>query len=307
MTAGGTGKTPVVELLVQMVIRHGLQPGVISRGYGRESRGVVVVADGECVRVDARTGGDEPVQLARRFPGIPVVVGERRFDAAMTAVRECGAEFIVSDDGFQHRWLHRDRDVVVVDGTTDLAAEPMLPAGLRREPMRGLKRAHLVAITGTRNSAEAAARTKELRRWFDGPVVTIGRSFEAVYEPRSGATLPVDRLAGAACYCFSAIGNPAGFAADLRRAGARIAGERRFRDHHRFTYRELMDIVREAGTAHADVLVTTEKDLVRIQSDQNAVDQLSGAIPVWVPVLTVRETSGDALETMVAVLVKEAR
>ena len=173
MTAGGTGKTPVVEMLVRLLRQRGVSPGVISRGYGRTGRGVVVVADRECVYADAGTGGDEPVQIARKFPGVPVVVGERRFEAAVTAVRRCGAQVIISDDGFQHRWLHRDCDLVVVDGSSDLAAEPLLPAGVRREPMRALRRAHMVALTGCRDAGEAAERGNALRRWYSGPIVSI--------------------------------------------------------------------------------------------------------------------------------------
>ena len=238
MTAGGTGKTPVVELLVRLVSQHGARVGVISRGYGRTSRGVVIVADREHVCVDAQTGGDEPVQIARKFPGVPVVVGERRYDAAVTVVEECGAEIVVSDDGFQHRWLHRDRDIVVVDGAYDLAAEPMLPAGLRRESMRGLRRAHLVAMTACGDDREAPGRCDSLRQWFDGPIVTIERSLESIEEPRSGSRLSLERLRGVACFVFSGIGNPGRFTADLARAGARVVGERRFRDHHLFTRAE---------------------------------------------------------------------
>ncbi len=307
MTAGGTGKTPVVELLVRLVKRHGRLPAVVSRGYGRTSRGVVIVADREQVRVDAAEGGDEPVQIACKFPGIPVVVGERRYEAAAVAVRECGAEAVISDDGFQHRWLYRDCDVVVVDGSCNLAAEPLLPAGMRREPMRGLRRAHIVALTGCRDSGEAAQRTEELRRWFDGPVATIERSFEGVYDPRSKALDPVARLAGAACYSFSAIGNPARFVEDLVRAGCTIAGERRFRDHHRFTRQDLLAVVQEARAARAEVVLTTEKDLVRMRTDSAAMAVFDGALPLRVPVLTAREASGNVLEGAILNLVKGIR
>lgn len=307
MTAGGTGKTPVVELLVNMVIRQGLVPAVVSRGYGRATHGVVVVADRKSVRVNAGAGGDEPVQLACRFPGVPVIVGERRYDAAVTAVRDCGAEFIISDDGFQHRWLYRDCDVVVVDGSKNLWDEPMLPAGLRREPMQGLTRARIVALTGTGNEDDRAAYTQGLRRWFSGPVVTIARSFVGVFEPHSGLTLPVERLAGKACYSFCAIGNPGRFVDDLIAAGARIAGERRFRDHHRYRHRELLDIIREARSVDADAILTTEKDLMRIQAGEAGVELIRGVLPVWVPLLAVREASGSVLETMVSDLAKGQR
>ncbi len=299
MTAGGTGKTPVVEMLVRLLRQRGLSPGVISRGYGRTGRGVVVVADRERVYADAGTGGDEPVQIARKFPGVPVVVGERRFDAAVTAVRQCGAQIVISDDGFQHRWLHRDCDLVAVDGSSDLAAEPLLPAGLRREPMRALRRAHMVALTGCRDAGEATERGNALRRWFAGPIVSIERSLEALEEPHAGERYSADRLRGTACYAFSGIGNPSRFAADLIRAGARLAGERRFRDHHRFTHAELTEIMAGARDVRADVLVTTEKDVMRIRADRGAMDLLRGGMPLWVPLLEVRAMPPEPLDAMI--------
>jgi tetraacyldisaccharide 4'-kinase len=303
MTAGGTGKTPVVELLVRLLRQRGLIPGVISRGYGRTGRGVVVVADRERVYADAETGGDEPVQIARKFPGVPVVVGERRVDAAVTAVRRCGVQIIVSDDGFQHRWLHRDCDLVVVDGAKDIAAEPMLPAGLRREPMRALLRAHVVALTGCRDGGEVAARGNAMRRWFSGPIISIERSFGALEEPHSGERVSVERLRGAACFAFSGIGNPSRFAADLVRAGARVVGERKFRDHHRFTHADLREIMASARDARADVLVTTEKDIMRMRADRSAMDLLRGGMPVWVPLLEVRAMPADSLEAVLTVVI----
>jgi tetraacyldisaccharide 4'-kinase len=305
MTAGGTGKTPVVELIVRLLSQRGVRVGVISRGYGRVSRGVVIVADRERVRVDAQIGGDEPVQIARKFPGVPVVVGERRYDAAVAVVEECGAQIVVSDDGFQHRWLYRDRDIVVVDGASDLAAEPMLPAGLRRESMPGLRRAHMIVMTGCRDDREASVRSVMLRRWFDGPIVAIERSLESIEEPRSGARLSMKRLRGVACFAFSAIGNPERFTADLARAGARVVGERRFRDHHLFTHAELGEIMQRAREARADVLVTTEKDFVRMYSDPDAMKLLTGELLLWVPVLTARAVPAKALDAMVMELIED--
>jgi tetraacyldisaccharide 4'-kinase len=299
LTAGGTGKTPVVELLLRTLISRRIVPGVISRGYGRSTRGVLIVADRDGVRLDARAGGDEPLQIAMKFPGVPVVVGERRYDAATTIIEQCGAEVVVSDDGFQHRWLQRDRDIVVVDGSSDLAEEPLLPAGLRREQMRGLKRAHLIALTGTTGSEEVDIRTSGLRKWFDGPVVAIHRSFECLIDAQSGERLPTERLAGTECYCFSAIGNPGRFISDLKRSGARIVGEHRFRDHHYFTDADVAEIVREAHHSGATALVTTEKDLVRLQSSQRYIQTLEQAMSVWIPVLAVRVVPSEPLNELV--------
>lgn len=285
---------------MRILSRRGLHPAVISRGYGRASRGTVIVADRERVRVGPREGGDEPVQMARKFPGVPVVVGERRFDAARAAVTQCGAGVLVSDDGFQHRWLCRDRDIVVIDGSRDLAGEPLLPAGLRREPMRGLRRAHLVGLTGVSERHDILARENGLRRWFAGPIVSIERYWESVCEARSMVRFPVERLMGSACFCFSAIGNPQRLVADLVGAGARLAGERHFRDHHWFSRGELCEIALLARRAGAGAVVTTEKDFTRMDLDQASVASLFGDLPLWVPLLAARAVPGESLETLIS-------
>jgi tetraacyldisaccharide 4'-kinase len=300
LTSGGSGKTPVVELVVRMLCEKGLQPGVVSRGYGRASHGTVIVADRDGVRADARAGGDEPVQIARKFPGVPVVVASRRYDAAKICAEKCGAHIIVSDDGFQHRWLHRDCDIVVVDGLSDLASQPLLPAGMRREPMRGLKRASLLVLSGTLGPDQAAARIQALRRWFSGPVVKLERSFEYIIQQGSEERLLVSRLGRLRCFCFNAVGKPERFAADLVRAGANIVGEKRYRDHHVYTPREIAQIVAQARDVKAEVFVTTEKDLARVMADRRAVEALTAAMPLWVPVLTVQAVPREPLDSAIA-------
>jgi tetraacyldisaccharide 4'-kinase len=307
MTAGGTGKTPVVELIIRSLMARGLRPGVVSRGYGRTSHGVVIVSDASGIRADVAASGDEPMQIAVKFPGVPVVVGEKRFDAAIVCAGECGAEVIVADDGFQHRWLHRDADIVVVDGTRDLASEPMLPAGLRREPLSGLRRARLVALTGNAGPQECAAKAVALAPWYRGPVVAIRRSYAFVLDRRSGEQRAVASLRGVRCYCFSAIGNPSRFAADLQQAGVELAGERRFRDHHRFSAADLYTVVREAHATNAAAIVTTEKDLTRLLSDESLVDALTRAMPLWVPVVAVTAEPRDPLDATIAELVGNTR
>jgi len=146
LTAGGTGKTPLVEYIAGHFLTQGRKVGIVSRGYGRASRGVVVVSDGSSLRADARAGGDEPVQMARKYPAAAVVVGEKRVEAARCAI-ELGAEVLLLDDAFQHRYLRRDVDILVLDSRKDIREEPLLPSGLRREPLSSLRRADLVVMS----------------------------------------------------------------------------------------------------------------------------------------------------------------
>src|ERR1700675_3390301 len=117
VTVGGSGKTPLAEVVVLALREMGARPAVVSRGYGRRTRGVRIVADGGGLRLGARDGGDEPVLLAERLPGVPIVVGESRYDAGAVAVGTCFANALVLDDGFQHRTLTKDLEIVVVSGS----------------------------------------------------------------------------------------------------------------------------------------------------------------------------------------------
>jgi tetraacyldisaccharide 4'-kinase len=299
MTAGGTGKTPLVEWVLQVLVRLGMHPAVVSRGYGRASKGVVVVADRTQVVADARQGGDEPVQIARKFPGIPVVVGERRVDAALAAVRKCGADVIVSDDGFQHRRLHRDLDVVVVTGARALAREPMIPAGLRREPLRGLRRAHVIAISGAEEPDDG---TTALQAGFAGSIVRMRRSIASVGDFANAVRYVPDRLQGLACYAFCGIGSPDRFFDDLRKAGARLVGERPFRDHHPFTRDELGEIVRAARAVGAKAVITTEKDAIRLDADRASTESLFAGVPLLYPILAISVDPPGVLEDRIATI-----
>jgi tetraacyldisaccharide 4'-kinase len=291
MTAGGTGKTPLVERIVEWLLEHGHAVAVVSRGYGRTTEGVVVVSDGKRVLVNAAQGGDEPVQLARRFPGLRVVVGERRVDAAREAVSSLGATVIVLDDGFQHRYLKRDLDIVVVDSREDLWKEPMLPAGFRREPMRGLRRADVVAFSkvayGDTSWADGAGR------WYRGPVAAFRHATHAVISARDQAELSAEQYRGKPIVAFSGIGDHESFVAGLEREGFVVAGAMRFRDHHRFTTDDAERLLAYAREKHAEALVTTEKDIVRIHADGPVGDVLR-AMPLWYTRVTVELLSGGS-------------
>src|SRR5204863_7627471 len=157
ITVGGTGKTPAVELVVRTVLDLGHRPGVLSRGYGRRSKGVQVVADAASIRLDAEEAGDEPFLLARRLPGVPVVVGSNRYDSARLAVQRFGVTAVVLDDAFQHRTLKKDLEIVMARARNPWGNGALLPAGPLREPLAALRRAHLVVATGAQRPEEAAA------------------------------------------------------------------------------------------------------------------------------------------------------
>src|SRR5438552_1573362 len=164
VTVGGSGKTPLAEVVALALAEMGARPAVISRGYGRRSRGVRIVSDGGGVLLGATDGGDEPVLLAERLPGVPVVVGESRYEAGAVALESCGAGALVLDDGFQHRTLAKDLEIVVISGREPWGNGRLFPRGSLREPLSALKRAGVVVVTNPATAAATSAVAQVLRR-----------------------------------------------------------------------------------------------------------------------------------------------
>ena len=292
LTAGGTGKTPLVEHIAGRLSRRGVNVAVVSRGYGRRSHGVVVVSRRGELRADAFTGGDEPVQVARKFPSLSVVVGERRVDACARAVEECGAEVIVLDDAFQHRSIARDLDIVVIDAGKEILREKLLPAGMRREWFSGLGRAGLIGFS------RAAGRDDPpwgalLARWSAAPSFAYRTLIERFY------TLPGHReverapLRGTRVMAFSGIGDHRRFVASLRAEGLDVVAEKRFRDHHMYTGDDLEAIMK--GSASAEAVVTTEKDMVRLLADPGLIARTGGQVPFMYAVAGIGILRGEDL------------
>ncbi|HEX6852930.1 MAG TPA: tetraacyldisaccharide 4'-kinase [Candidatus Polarisedimenticolaceae bacterium] len=254
LAVGGTGKTPMTAWLAARLAARGRRSAIVTRGYGgRAGVGPLDVSRGGGPLVDAAVGGDEPVLLARLTSAV-VVAGSDRVAGARRAV-ELGADVVILDDGFQHRRLDRDLDVVLLDAASPFGNGRLLPAGPLREPPSSLARAGIVVLTRWSGEAPPAG--------IAAPVVRA-RHRNAGFRDAAGREVPAPGRA----FAFCGIARPASFLDSLRGAGVEIAGTRAFPDHHRFDaadLRALADGARERGAA----IVTTMKDLVR----------LSGALP----------------------------
>ncbi len=259
LAAGGTGKTPVVAWLVRRLVAAGRRPAVVTRGYGgRAGRGPLLVSLGDGPRVGPEVCGDEPVMLARSLPGALVLAGSDRVAVAAAAAAE-GADVAVLDDGFQHRRLARDLDLVLLDGTDPLGNGRLLPAGPLREPPESLVRADAVIVTRCSPTAEVPEIAALVGRYAPGiPVLRSGHRRDGFV---SASAEPVPRPGRAVAFC--GIGNPAPFLRDLEEDGVVIAAARVFPDHHPYLARELRGLSKLASK-HGASLVTTEKDLVRV-------------------------------------------
>jgi tetraacyldisaccharide 4'-kinase len=255
LTVGGTGKTPIVAWLAERLIETGLTPAVVSRGYGGTvGRGPRLVSHGS----SAAECGDEPLLLASRLHGAVVVVGSDRHAGADRA-EERGADVVLLDDGFQHRRLARDLDIVLLDGADPIGNGRLLPAGRLREPLESLRRADIIVATGC-ESSEAASRIEKLVRRYNGAAPTFRSRW------RRAGFIDADRRAVSApsrAVVFCGIARPERFKADIEAEGIDVVSFSSFRDHHPFSARELQELAELARSEHA-ALVTTEKDLARL-------------------------------------------
>jgi len=265
LTFGGTGKTPTVIALVRDLVRRGRHPAVLTRGYGRMVAEPVVLV-GPDPKAEARTAGDEPLELAARLPGVPVVVDSDRVRGGVEALTR-GADVVILDDGFQHLRLERDLDLVLVDAGDPWGGGRMPPRGRLREPLSGLTRADAVLLTKV--PTDPAPIVDAVGRVVDehapGTPLLVAR-LEPSAVRRAHDTAGPEVLLGARVLAVAGLGRPEGFADLLRTAGAEIVGTRWFADHHAFTGAEIEDAV-TAATAAGAVVVTTAKDAVKLPHD----------------------------------------
>ncbi len=283
ITLGGSGKTPMVELVTLALRELGAVPAVISRGYGRNTRGAHVVADRDRVSLGPRAAGDEPVMLAERLPGIPVIVGENRLEAGRLAVEACGATAVVLDDGFQHRTLGKDLEIVVVNGRAPWGNQRLFPRGMLREPLSALRRSDLFVVTNPSSSADVESVERTVRRHNEhAPVLTARYEVVEAREMGSGVRVTVGELSGRRLLAFAGLGSPGGFAATLTSAGVRLAGLVEYPDHYWFTQTDLGELETQATAIGAEGLMTSEKDWMRLRGLGLP------SFPVWV--LAVRLT-----------------
>ncbi len=287
ITLGGSGKTPVAELAAMTLVELGSRPAVVSRGYGRDTRGVHVVSDRDAIRLAARDAGDEPRLLAERLPGVPVVVGENRLAAGRVALERCGATALVLDDGFQHRTVAKDLEVLVVNGRAPWGNRFLFPRGMLREPLAALGRADMVVVTNPAGSADVDAVTGEVRRHNQrAPVLTAAYEVIEAYDLDSGRRFSAEALSGRRLLAFAGLGTPRGFADTLAGAGVRTPGLIEFPDHHWYAPDDVQSLARQAVAVGADGLITTEKDAMRLRG-LPAPD-----VPLWVLAVRLRLTAG---------------
>jgi tetraacyldisaccharide 4'-kinase len=269
LTLGGTGKTPLVEFIARYLTEEGHEVAILTRGYKRAdaSRPRVVVSDGAGVKATLAEAGDEPLMLARRLPGVKVVVGPNRHENGLALEESRDCDVFLLDDGFQHIQLKRDLNILVLDATDPFGNGEMAPFGPLREPLYALRRADAIVVT----RADRSFDQDELQSVLDAcevsaPVLFSYHEMTGLRDLATGKPQAQRSLFNQKTGVFSALGKPVIFEDDVANAGANVVYTKRFGDHHRYTQADADQLVAEARAAGAERLVTTEKDAVKLET-----------------------------------------
>lgn len=261
LTLGGTGKTPLVKWLARWLIDRGLRVAIVSRGY----------------RAAANGQNDEALELEQSLPGVPHLQCADRAEGARRAIEEFAAQVIVLDDGFQHRRLARDLDIVLLDALEPFGFDRVFPRGTLREPLAGLARAGVVALSRADLIDEAERlRIRRAVEQYAPRAVWI----ETSHRPQcllsaSNRRQDIDSLRGRTVAAFCGIGNPAGFRQTLTRLGYDVRAIRQFEDHHHYTRSDIEQLTAWAASQDVAAVLCTHKDLVKL-----GIDTL-GKAPLW--------------------------
>ncbi len=266
LTVGGTGKTPLTLYIATFLHHQGFRVAVLSRGYKREKkRALAVVSDGEKMLSSLRYAGDEPYLIARNLPTVPVVVHSDRYRAGQWAEEKLGAEMHLLDDGFQHRRLWRDVDLLLLDGNESLPEFHLFPRGRLREPFKGIRRADIIVITQSAPGHSPSLMLEAVKRYNPtAPLFHIHRLLKGLFwvkEDREVKEIPF-RTKRVVSLC--AIAQPLYFEQDLRRLQLEIVHSFRFRDHHWYNQKEVNAVISTARKLEAEAVVSTEKDSLRL-------------------------------------------
>lgn len=315
LSVGGTGKTPVVEFLARMLPAWGLWPGIVSRGYKRETppEQFVLVSDGQEIFATPAEGGDEPVLLANMLRGVAVGVCADRARACAELTNLGLCDSIILDDGFQHLRLHRDCDIVLIDATVDLSSTRMLPFGTRREPLSALRRATCVIHTkvapagaiGAKNDFYQKNRAKVSKvapwvpqfatRFLPDGLIRIGTA-----DADGGQELDLSDLPGMQVLAFAGIARPETFFDTLRGLGCRVI-ERPYSDHQSYDYREIAQLLDDATDQKVEAIITTAKDAVKLL-DMKLPDNP----PIYMLTQTVQMEEQEAFKELLSDVLRQA-
>ncbi len=265
LTVGGSGKTPVTIELARHFINLGLKTAIVSSGYGRNSKDDVLVTGEELQNLEIEKTGDEPRLMAEILPSAIFAISHSKSNGATLVDRNYSPDIIIIDDGFQHRNLHRDFDLLVADSTTDLRRESIFPLGRRREPLSAINRADGLVITNMSLNAIDVQYISWLDEKFKNkPLATLSFRNDEIISGK--AHIPLDKIRKRRLCLFAGIGNFPSFENHIRLIFPNAVSIRQFPDHCRYSHSDLNSIKDDLARANPEYLITTLKDYVKVRN-----------------------------------------
>ena len=287
ITVGGTGKTPMVIMLANLLRDRGYRPVILSRGYGgRQKNRINVVSDGENICMNFQMAGDEPVLIAKSVRNTPVITGKNRYQTGRYAVDNFGADVLILDDAFQHRSLFRDIDIVLLDNERPFGNGFVIPRGELREPANALGRADVIVKTGIKDRDQGSGvrgqaagdrdqgpgdrdqgpggRDQGSKDRDQAPVYNAYRIPKSLLKAGTGEIYPLDYLRAKKVLAFAGIARPDSFKRTIASVGGETAAFLVFPDHQVYTRDDIMQIEKAATQCAAQVILTTEKDGIKL-------------------------------------------
>lgn len=294
ITMGGTGKTPLVLYIAQVLTQRGFQPAILTRGYRRtRSNTTRILAPNEAVPSAARILGDEPAVMRRHLSSAWMGISKNRFRAGVIISQKLPQAIFILDDGFQHRRLYRDLDIVILDRSQALQSNRVFPRGTLREPLSGLQRCHAMVLNGTRDDDAGDSFIEEIaRRHPHISIFSCSQTIESLVHLAAWDAMDfsVEAPRPHSAYLLAALGNPQRFAQDVQHLGIDIRGSQFFPDHYWPAPEDWRACAEEARSKHAEAIITTEKDAVKILQSPD--------FPVMVSQQSTHMSNAHAFEAM---------
>lgn len=294
IVVGGTGKTPTVTTIAKLIHSSGLKTSVLLRGYKRKKgEEIVIVSDGKDILCSRDESGDEANMLSHQLSDIPIIVGKNRYHAGETAINKFSSEVLILDDGFQHRQLERNLNILTIDTTQPYGTGALLPIGTLREPMSSIKRADIIILTRTDATGNDIT---EIRTQLDrlAPNTPI---LESIHKPTSLYRLnskdnqtknPLNELKNRRLLAVCAIGNPNAFVTTLEHQDPKSIDLVAFPDHHVYSESDIQHIKRQMAQCNAEWIITTQKDEQKL-ADHNT------DLPIFVLAIELVITEGEKI------------
>jgi len=290
LTLGGTGKTPVVIVLVDWLLAQGKRVAILSRGYRRTSTApFLLVSDGERLLVNPKEAGDEPFLMAQRCPKAIVAVGADRYELGDWVLNRFPVDCLVLDDGYQHLGLYRDVNLLLVDATDAEGLAALVPSGRLREPLQAAARATAIVVT----RADVPAQVTEVCHRLRATLGTMPDPIQVVFRPESlvsvvtGTSQALSWSKGKTALLCSGVGHAGSFRSLVERMGIKILDEVAYADHHDYTSHDIERLTARAAELQAELIVTTEKDACKLASLLQRTDNW------WAVRLTTYVSAGE--------------